>query len=251
LLTILTGNGRLVQRSPQMQPGSMNGFNYVEGNPVNETDPSGLGPIHDNVVIRYALQYGLWPEKILPFTIPPNKSSWRRQGKRVDLIDMWINFEIYEVEEDAGGYFPPGHGPDQIKKYLDLMNGANKGNGWIVNNWKPGNHVGDISFSLLDGLLDVYARPAYSPGIIAYKTQINRDALRKLLNDACYTALMAMAAKKLAEQERQPPPSSAPAPVPVPVSQQSLQNVLYALQEGVQEGEQTIEQILQAIGPAL
>ncbi len=125
----------------------MNGWEYGLGNPINATDPSGLGPIHDNVVIRYALEYKLWPEYILPFTVPPNKPA--RQGKRIDLVD-WNNFEIYEVEEDKGGYFPPGHGPDQINTYLNLLNTANNGHGGVVNNWNPGNRVGRERFSLMD-----------------------------------------------------------------------------------------------------
>ena len=131
------------------------------------------------VVIYYAFRDWLWPEYILPFTIPANKPSWARRGKRIDLIDF-VNFEIYEVEQDQGGYFPPGHGPEQINEYLDLLNTANGGIGWaFVNQWKPGSRpLRPLEVSVMDGLIDVYARLDYSPGIIVYKTQINADALK-------------------------------------------------------------------------
>jgi RHS repeat-associated protein len=133
-------------RGDYNRPLSLNRWSYVEGNPINLTDPSGYGPIHFSVIVRYAIDYGFWPEFIIPPTVPPAPRGPGRWGLRIDLTDF-KNFEIYEVEPYSGGVYPLGHGPAQVNRYLQILNQAYNGTGVsFVHNWNPGRQVVEKRF---------------------------------------------------------------------------------------------------------
>ena len=91
-----------------MRPGSMNGFGYVEGNPVNQVDPSGLSPqspnwwegilIHAQISQDF-LQWGRSQSLVVRAPLGVQSASKKGNGNRgfADLVDL-TNRQVYEIK---------------------------------------------------------------------------------------------------------------------------------------------------------
>jgi RHS repeat-associated protein len=105
------------------RPISLNRWNYVEGNPINYSDPSGrmrwrLGePIYHMPIEDYYEQYFFNPTKQLEYSIP---------GTPFRHPDMFNSFygDVYEIEP----YFYAANGAVQVQGYVtDLINARDAG----------------------------------------------------------------------------------------------------------------------------
>ena len=199
-------------------PADWNKHTYARDNPINYTDPSGRFSIHFEVEIRYATEYDLIPEYVIPSTVPSTPPLWpgQRRGKRVDLADM-LNFEIWEIEPySESGNYPSGHGVSQVYDYLTLLNSAHNGSGTaFVNQWEPGRYLSPLNFT--SGPYDVTAWWE-QPGLIVYQQQLNPEKVTEAAAIICMVGLAKLIKSIQDEQQklRELPGQFPPLPMPSP-----------------------------------
>jgi RHS repeat-associated protein len=208
------GQGRFLTKDTwegdYSRPMSLNGWGYVEGNPIIRIDPSGYVSLHAEVVIRLAFTYILSPHYNIPSTIKPNPAyPGLRTGKWVDLADLGIR-EVYEVEPiDFGGKgYNPGHGVNQALDYVNLLN-----QGILPNEklWTLGSRNLVDHWITWSGLVEVDTF-TQAPGLVVFKATLSKKA-QEICVDILITLLLT---KGLIDIQGVSP--RGPVPVTIPIT---------------------------------
>ena len=124
-----------------LRPGSMNGFGYVEGDPINSTDPNGLSPwaptkdegkyIHEKIerdFLDWGKSHGFLVR--VEFIVSGGSKEGTGNYGRIDLMDQ-TNGEIYDIK--SKNYYGSMEAQADAEWYIDYLN---KDLGSANNHWK-------------------------------------------------------------------------------------------------------------------
>jgi len=171
------------------QPLSLNRWNYVEGNPINRTDPSGQCFITDSGSMMTG--WRVWEYPIVgpcrdnSGPLSPDKPHWHEYSSANLVCSAWLKCSREEVVDALSRFTFPGQNPlkpvQPDKQSFVAPFGWFEGSG-IELNGLPVEYLGAIiSFSFDSGL---HVRNVSRPTHIFHKGQVDREA--KQIGQAWY-----------------------------------------------------------------